>query len=344
MTMNLLKKILSQRFNPLERETAHKLEFKNSCKQKDESVSDYGHALRRLASQAYPSLDLVSIEALVVDQFVEELGNRDLKWYVQLINRPKTLDQAISYAIEYEAFEGPLENIKKPQFSDEVTYHTYVIDQDKQTEDQNLEKKIKNIIIYELKNENKSTAKETEKKILDENICIKKPVNENNKKRSLIICYYCGKRGHIQTRCLKQNRRTCQNKILGGIEQADLEVYKPASSFDIRPKMKRNGRLEFDDLAKSSFQSLYVPVEINNINLEMITDTDANLSGISGILSQEQENSEKVISFASHTLNKGQRNYCVTKHELLAVVTFVRQFRHFLWGRKFIIYELIMLL
>jgi hypothetical protein len=37
--------------------------------------------------------------------------------------------------------------------------------------------------------------------------------------------------------------------------------------------MKRNGRLEFDDLAKSSFQSLYAPVEINNIKLEMIIDT-----------------------------------------------------------------------
>jgi hypothetical protein len=58
-----------------------------------------------------------------------------------------------------------------------------------------------------------------------------------------------------------------------GIEQADLEVYKPASYFDIRPKMERNGRLEFDDLAKSSFQSLYAPVEINNIKLEMIIDT-----------------------------------------------------------------------
>jgi hypothetical protein len=46
-------------------------------------VSDYGHALHRLAPQAYPSLDLVSIEALVVDQFVEGIGNRDLKWYVQ---------------------------------------------------------------------------------------------------------------------------------------------------------------------------------------------------------------------------------------------------------------------
>ena len=121
-----------------------------------------------------------------------------------MLNRPKTLDQAISYAIEYEAFEGTLENIKKPQFSDEVTYHTYVIDQYKQTEDQNLEKKIKNIIIQELENKNKSTVKETEKKILDENISLKKPVNENNQKRSLIICEYCGKRGHMQTRCFKQ--------------------------------------------------------------------------------------------------------------------------------------------
>lgn len=58
------------------------------------------------------------------------------------------------------------------------------------------------------------------------------------------------------------------------------------------------------------------------------------MSGISGILSQEQENSEKVISFSSRTLDKSQRNYCLTKRELLAVVTFVRQFRHFLWGRK----------
>ena len=37
--------------------------------------------------------------------------------------------------------------------------------------------------------------------------------------------------------------------------------------------MKRNGRLEFDDLTKNSFQSLYAPVEINNIKLEMIIDT-----------------------------------------------------------------------
>ena len=203
-----IKRMLSQRFNPIERETAHKFEFKNRRKQKDESVSDYGHALRRLASQAYPTLNLASTEALVVDQFVEGIGNRDLKRYVQLLNRPKTLDQAISFAIEYEAFEGPVENVRKPQFSDEVTYHTYVVDQSKhakQAENLNLEEKIKNILIQELKNENtKSTVNETVRKNLDENTHVK-PVNENLKRRSVITCDYCGKKGHIQTRCFKKN-------------------------------------------------------------------------------------------------------------------------------------------
>ncbi|VDH95429.1 Hypothetical predicted protein [Mytilus galloprovincialis] len=58
-----------------------------------------------------------------------------------------------------------------------------------------------------------------------------------------------------------------------------------------------------------------------------ILDTDASLNGVGAVLSQIQDEKEKVISYASRTLSKSQRNYCVTKRELLAVVTFVRQFR-----------------
>ena len=68
-----------------------------------------------------------------------------------------------------------------------------------------------------------------------------------------------------------------------------------------------------------------------------ILDTDASLWGIGGVLSQEQDGVEKVIAYASKTLNPAQQNYCTTKRELLAVVTFMSQFKHYLLGRKFVI-------
>ena len=34
---------------------------------------------------------------------------------------------------------------------------------------------------------------------------------------------------------------------------------------------------------------------------------------------------------------KAERNYCVTRLELLAVITFVKHFRPYLYGRKFIV-------
>ena len=68
-----------------------------------------------------------------------------------------------------------------------------------------------------------------------------------------------------------------------------------------------------------------------------ILDLDASLHGISGVLSQIQNDEEKVIAYASRTLNPAQQQYCITKRELIAVVTFMRHFKHYLLGRKFII-------
>ena len=63
--------------------------------------------------------------------------------------------------------------------------------------------------------------------------------------------------------------------------------------------------------------------------------TDASLYGIGAVLSQTQSNGEKVIAFASKTLQKGQRNYSATKRELYAVVFFTAYFKEFLLGQKF---------
>ncbi len=66
-----------------------------------------------------------------------------------------------------------------------------------------------------------------------------------------------------------------------------------------------------------------------------ILDTDASAFGIGAVLSQVQNGEERPIAYASKTLSKQQQNYCTTYRELLAVVTFMKQFRHYLWGRKF---------
>ena len=64
-----------------------------------------------------------------------------------------------------------------------------------------------------------------------------------------------------------------------------------------------------------------------------ILDTDASNTGVGGILSQVQEGKERVICYGSKKLDKAQQNYCVTRRELLAVITFVTQFRHYLLGQ-----------
>ena len=68
---------------------------------------------------------------------------------------------------------------------------------------------------------------------------------------------------------------------------------------------------------------------------EFILDTDASNHGIGAVLSQLKNGVEHPVAYASRTLSKAERNYCVTRKELLAVVEFVKQFRHYLQGPKF---------
>ena len=68
---------------------------------------------------------------------------------------------------------------------------------------------------------------------------------------------------------------------------------------------------------------------------EFILDTDASGYGIGAVLVQVQEGKERVIAYGSRSLTKEERRYCVTRRELLAIVFFLKQYRHYLYGQKF---------
>ena len=69
-----------------------------------------------------------------------------------------------------------------------------------------------------------------------------------------------------------------------------------------------------------------------------ILDTDVSDFGIGAVLAQHDEDGqERVVAFASRTLSKAERRYCVTRRELLAVVVFTQHFRPYLLGRELVL-------
>jgi len=68
-----------------------------------------------------------------------------------------------------------------------------------------------------------------------------------------------------------------------------------------------------------------------------ILDTDASDVAVGAVLSQMIDGVEKPIAYLSRVLNGTQSNYCPTRRELLAVITSLQHFRHYLLGNKVIL-------
>ena len=104
---------------------------------------------------------------------------------------------------------------------------------------------------------------------------------------------------------------------------------------------KGNQRLSWGEKEQEAFENLKAALTSPPILAmprdtgEFILDTDASDVGIGAVFSQCQDGVEKVVAYAIRSLDARERNYCVTRKELLAVVHFVRYFKQYLLGRTF---------
>ena len=114
LTYDSLVNALTQRFKPEGQEEAFKAEFHHGVRRKVESFLEFGHNLRRLAIRAFPRINHVSREELVVDQFLVGLSEVDMRIHVRL-SHPANVDQAITLATEFEtvtqSFKSPLASL-----------------------------------------------------------------------------------------------------------------------------------------------------------------------------------------------------------------------------------------
>lgn len=195
-----LKSTLMQRFCPPERETAHRCEFRNRRRSRNETAAEYGYALKRLGSHAFPSIPLTMRESLIVEQYISGLGNAEIQRHVQFAH-PTTLDRAISLAVEFEAFEGTQIYPRKPKdfeqmpvlaltTSDREKYNkppenakiAYLEDSIK-----DIQQSLKTVMEKMDKNHNRHNSARSSR--------------GNFKQRKPVICFHCEKEGHFMRDC-----------------------------------------------------------------------------------------------------------------------------------------------
>lgn len=68
-----------------------------------------------------------------------------------------------------------------------------------------------------------------------------------------------------------------------------------------------------------------------------IITTDASNYAVGAILSQGELPRDRPIQYFSKTLNEAQSRYSTTEKELLSIILAIEQFRHYIYGREFII-------
>ena len=98
---SFLRARLSRRYDPPEREEAHRAELRARTRRRNESADEFAENIKNLSQRAYPLADQNMLDNLVVERFCEGHGNEELKKHLCLY--PSTgLQDLIGVCVRFE--------------------------------------------------------------------------------------------------------------------------------------------------------------------------------------------------------------------------------------------------
>lgn len=107
---------------------------------------------------------------------------------------------------------------------------------------------------------------------------------------------------------------------------------------------KKDVQFEWTSKCEEAFQSLKNALTTKPVlafpdyTKKFYISTDASNYAVGGYISNDPPPHDKPIEYFSKTLNPAQKNYSTTHKELLAIILAIEQFRHFIWGKPFVLY------
>jgi transposase InsO family protein len=105
--------------------------------------------------------------------------------------------------------------------------------------------------------------------------------------------------------------------------------------------LQNESKFQWTESQQQAFDSLKQAISsapvlaVADDSLTYVVTTDASGFAVGATLSQDQGKGLQPIAFLSHKLDKHERNYPVHEQELLAVIIALKEWRHYLHGRKF---------
>jgi hypothetical protein len=95
---------LTLRFEPPNSAEMYRAELKCRSRQAGEKLCDLAQDIKRLVRRAHRDDPKSTRDRLARDSFLDALNDADMEWSV-FKQKPTTVDEALQYAIEYEAFQ-----------------------------------------------------------------------------------------------------------------------------------------------------------------------------------------------------------------------------------------------